>query len=57
MQQSLLHGYLHRELHSSGPFDMHLVYEDMPQESLISVQSGLNLCRMALISANGYPKT
>jgi len=25
--------YLHREPHSSGPFDMQLVYEDMPQES------------------------
>jgi len=25
----LLHVYLHREPHSSGPFDMQLVYEDM----------------------------
>jgi len=29
----MLHVYLHREPHSSGPFDMQLVYEDMPQES------------------------
>jgi len=29
----LLHVYLHREPHCSGPFDMQLVYEDMPQES------------------------
>jgi len=27
------HVYLHREPHSSGPFDMQLVYEDMPQEN------------------------
>jgi len=25
--------YLHREPHSSGPYDTQLVYEDMPQES------------------------
>jgi hypothetical protein len=45
---SLLHVYLHREPHSSGPFDMQLVYEDMPQEC------GSYQCRAAHISANGY---
>jgi len=44
----LLHVYLHREPHSSGPFDMQLVYEDMPQES------GSYQCRAAHTSANGY---
>jgi len=29
----VLHVYLHREPHCPGPFDMQLVYEDMPQES------------------------
>jgi hypothetical protein len=48
MQHFLLHVYLHREPHSSGPFDMQLVYEDMPQES------GSYQCRAAHISANGY---
>jgi hypothetical protein len=32
-QHQLLHVYLHCELQSSGPFDMQLVYEDVPQES------------------------
>ena len=41
----MLYVYLHREPHSSGPFDMQLVYEDMPQES-DSYQ-----CRAAHISA------
>jgi hypothetical protein len=44
----ILHVYLHREPHYSGPFDMQLVYEDMPQES------GSYQCRAAHISANGY---
>ena len=44
----MLHVYLYREPHSSGPFDMQLVYEDMPQEC------GLYQCRAAHISANGY---
>jgi len=42
----LLHVYLHREPHCTGPFDMQLVYEDMPQES------GSYQCRAAHISAN-----
>jgi len=33
LYDQLLHVYLHREPHSSGPFDMQLVYEDIPQES------------------------
>jgi len=44
----MLYVYLHREPHSSGPFGMQLVYEDMPQES------GSYRCRAARISANGY---
>jgi hypothetical protein len=44
----VLHVYLHREPHSSGPFDMQLVSEDMPQEC------GSYLCRAAHISTNGY---
>jgi hypothetical protein len=44
----VLHMYLHREPHSSGQFDMQLVYEDMPQESS-SYQ-----CRAAHISATGW---
>jgi len=44
----VLHVYLLREPHSLGPFDMQLVYEDMPQES------GSYQCRAAHISANGY---
>jgi len=36
------------ETHSSGPFDIQLVYEDMPQES------GPYQCRAAHISTNGY---
>jgi len=43
----LLHVYLHREPHSSGPFDMQLVYEDMPQES------GSYQCRATHFSTNG----
>jgi hypothetical protein len=46
-EATMLHVYLHREPHSSGPFDMQLVYEDMPQES------GSYQCRAAHISANG----
>jgi hypothetical protein len=41
----LLHVYLHRERHCSGPFDMQLVYENMPQES------GSYQCRTAHINA------
>jgi hypothetical protein len=41
----VLHVYLHREPHCSGPFDMQLVYEDMPQES------GSYQCRAAHIRA------
>jgi hypothetical protein len=37
---------LHREPHCLGPFDMQLVYEDMPQEC------GSYLCRAAHICAN-----
>jgi len=44
---AVLHVYLHCEPHSSGPFDMQLVYEDMPQES------GSYQYRVAHISANG----
>jgi len=44
----VLHVYLHREPHSSDPFDMQLVYEDMPHES------GTYQCRAAHLSAKGY---
>jgi hypothetical protein len=44
----LLHVYLHREPHCSGPFDMQLVYEDMPQEC------GSYQCSAVHINANGY---
>jgi hypothetical protein len=39
--EEVLHVYLNPEPHCSGPFDMQLMYEDMPQ------QSGKYQCRAA----------